>query len=85
MPIRAGVVKGHQSALILGVHVCGLGEQKLDDADPVVAGSKVQRGGVAAVEVPAVDDVGVVGDDLLHQLQVAGFGGLQQLGIYSVL
>ena len=64
--IRAGVVQGHQSALVLGVHVGRLGEEELDDANSVVAGGKVERGGVAPVEVAAVDDVGVVGDDLLH-------------------
>ena len=79
MPVRAGVVKWHQATLILGVHVGGLGEQKLDDPDPVVAGGKMQRGRVAPVEVPAVDDVRVVGDDLLHQLEIAGLGRLQQL------
>ena len=49
-------------------------EQELDDADPVVAGGKVERRGVAAVEVPAVDDVCVEVDDLLYELKVAGLG-----------
>ena len=39
----------------------------------------MERGGVSPVEVAAVDDVRVVGDDLLDQLQVAGLGRLQQL------
>ena len=77
--VGAGIVEGHQAALVLGVHVGRLREEELDDADPVVAGSKVERGGVSPVEVAAVDDVGVVGDDLLDELQVARLGRLQQL------
>ena len=77
--VGAGIVEGHQATLVLGVHVGRLREEELDDANPVVAGGKVEWGGVSAVEVAAVDDVGVVGDDLLDELQVARLGRLQQL------
>ena len=79
MAVGAGIVEGYQAALVLGVHVGRLGEEELDHTDPVVAGGKVERGGVSSVEVAAVDDVGVVGDDLLDELQVARLGRLQQL------
>jgi hypothetical protein len=39
----------------------------------------MERRGVAAVQVAAVDNVGMEADNLAYELQVPGLGGLQQL------
>jgi hypothetical protein len=41
--------------------------------------SKMERRGVAAVQVPAVHDVGMEADNLAYELQVPGLGRFQQL------
>ncbi len=41
--------------------------------------SKMERRGVAAVQVAAVHDVRMEADNLAYELQVAGLGRLQQL------
>ena len=60
----------HQSSLVFGMNVRPLGEKKLDDPDPVVAGGEVQRGAVTTLQVPAVDDVRVTQDYFLDQLEI---------------
>ena len=53
--IAAGIVQGHQAALVLGVDVGAVGEQELDDPGSVVAGGEMQRCRLPPVAGVAVD------------------------------
>ena len=55
MAIAAGIVQGHQAALVLGVDVGAVGEQELDDPGSVVAGGEMQRCRLPPVAGVAVD------------------------------
>ena len=56
----------HHSPFILGVHVCAVLEQKLNDSLAVVAGSKVERCGVSPVQIATVDGLRVGADQRLR-------------------
>ena len=64
-------MKRNKASLVFGMNIGAFGEEKLDDADAIVAGSEVERGAVTALEVAAVDDVRIAEHDFLHKLQVA--------------
>ncbi len=77
MPIRAGVVEWHQTALILGVHVSAALQQQLHDLGAVVAGGQVERRRLAPVGGVAVDVE--AGEERGHAFFVAAARGVQQL------
>ena len=68
--LRASIVKRNKASLVFGMNVGAFGEEKLDDADAIVAGSEVERGAVTALEVAAVDDVRIAEHDFLHELKI---------------
>ena len=55
--LRAGIVKRHEPSFVFGMNVGPFGEEKLNDADAIVAGGTVERCAMAAFEISAVDDV----------------------------
>ena len=69
--LRASIVKRNKASLVFGMNIGAFGEEKLDDADAIVAGGEVKRGAVTTLEVAAVDDVRIAEHDLLNKLKVA--------------
>jgi hypothetical protein len=68
--LRASIVKRNKASLVFGMNIGAFGEEKLDDADAIVAGGEVERGAVTALEVAAVDDVRIAEHDFLHELKI---------------
>ena len=57
-------------------------EEVLDDGQPIVAGSEVQRSGMASIQVAAIDQLRLRragAENAPNVVQVAGFGRFQQL------
>ena len=71
-----GEVEQRHPPLVLGVHVSPVVQEELHHSHAVVAGRKVQRRGVAAVQISTVDRVGMGGYELLWLVR----GGDQKEG-----
>jgi hypothetical protein len=55
--LRTRIVKRHEAPLVFGMNISSFGEEKLNNTDPVVTSGKVERGAMAAFQVPAIDNV----------------------------
>lgn len=61
------------------MHIRPVLQKVLHDGHTVVSCSKVEWGGVAAVKVPHVDEVGLGSEDAAHTVNVPRLGRLEEL------
>ena len=61
------------------MYICPVLQKVLHNGHTVVSRSKVEGGGVAAIEVPHIDEVRLGSEDAAHTVNVPRLGRLEEL------